>query len=269
MEFRSDFTNRLIQHMGGDEHVLAAMLVSTQGVESEELLAMDPAEQKGRLKFLMKGRHGTPFEHNAMTFLVEAPIFVFREWHRHRIGVSYNEMSGRYTQLPDTYYIPPAHRPLKQVGKPGAYTYVPFDKDEIDQYAWLFDDMVEEARDNYRRYERRLERGIAKEVARMSLGVNIYSAMYFTCNARSLMAMLSLRTRVENLNRQAAVDKRLDPGFPASEIIEWGGDGFPDAMFPSGPMWEIEQCALEMEAQFAQVMPITRTLFRVLGSVSP
>jgi thymidylate synthase (FAD) len=188
--FRHDVVARNKDHMGGDESIIEAMLVSSDKDQLVEEM-LDIPKTEGRIRFLMRKKHGTPFEHNALKFYVEAPIFVFREWHRHRIGWSYNEQSGRYSELPPMFYIPPLNRPLKQVGKPGNYTYVPGTQEE---YMWLQHDMRNQAISQYISYQERLKRGIAKEVARMSLGVNIYSKMYATCNARSLMAFLELRT---------------------------------------------------------------------------
>ena len=71
----------------------------------------------------MRDRHGSPFEHNSMTFYVQAPIFVFREFMRHRIA-SYNEESGRYRELRPVFYVPGPERKLIQEGKPGAYVFV-------------------------------------------------------------------------------------------------------------------------------------------------
>ncbi len=108
--FRSDFSVDLVRSTGDDDAVLQAMLVSTL----KDDLVMDEAAKKGRINFMMKNLHGSVFEHNLMTFRVEAPIFVFREWHRHRIN-SINEASGRYTELPPVFYIPFPTRPLMQV----------------------------------------------------------------------------------------------------------------------------------------------------------
>ena len=231
LTFRSDMTVELVDAMGDDNRIIQAMLVSTQGGE-----ALEAEATYGRINFLMKNRHGTPFEHAAMTFYAEVPIFVLREWHRHRIGVSYNEMSGRYTQLPPTYYIPGPERNLVQTGKPGHYIFTPGTPED---YQWLVEEMAAEARANYAGYERRLERGIAKEVARMSLGVNIFSAQVFTCNPRSLMAYLSLRTKHEN------------------------------SMFPSFPMREIEMAAEMMERHFEALFPLTYKSFCDNGRVCP
>jgi thymidylate synthase (FAD) len=233
--FRHDVVARNKDHMGGDESIIEAMLVSSDKDQLVEEM-LDIPKTEGRIRFLMRKKHGTPFEHNALKFYVEAPIFVFREWHRHRIGWSYNEQSGRYSELPPMFYIPPLNRPLKQVGKPGNYTYVPGTQEE---YMWLQHDMRNQAISQYISYQERLKRGIAKEVARMSLGVNIYSKMYATCNARSLMAFLELRTNE------------------------------PEATFPSTPMWEIEAAARMTEITLKELFPITYDAWNEFGRVSP
>lgn len=145
----------------------------------------------GLINFLARDRHGTPFEHSFFRFEVKAPIMVFREWHRHRIGMSYNEQSGRYMQLAREFYVPAAEDFRVQQGKPGAY-YFTQDEDVA---------RVEAAREAIRHscttafdeYEAMLEEGIAKEIARLVLPVNTYSTMWFSTNPRSLMSFLSLR----------------------------------------------------------------------------
>lgn len=239
IQFKSDIDVELIQNMGGDASILGAMLVSTKGGESLEQLYLDTEADggaAGRINFLMGNKHGTPFEHASMTFFVRAPIFVFREWHRHRIGVSINEESGRYSQLKPVFYVPAPERKLMQVGKPGHYEYV---EGTEELYQQLRADMEEEAFVNYARYQQRLDWGVAKEVARMGLGLNIYSSMWWTCNPRSLMSFLSLRTN------------------------------HPEATFPSKPQREIEMGAEKMEAEFAKLFPLTYAAYENNGRVAP
>lgn len=256
VSFRSDVSVEIVDSMGGDDSVLRAMLVSTS--KDNTVAEMSEDEKFGKISFLMKNRHGTPFEHASLQFYAEVPIFVMREWHRHRIGVSYNEMSGRYTQLPPTYYIPAPNRNLVQVGKPGAYTFIP---GEPEDHEWLINDMMEEAIANYARYENRLAAGIAKEVARMSLGVNIFTAQYFTTNPRSLMAFLSLRTNVGE-----AFWLPYGQGPEAQDLFEQNPGG---AMFPSFPMREIEMAAEVMELEFEEKFPLTYAAFKEYGRVCP
>lgn len=231
IEFSDHCDVELVDHMGNDNSIVRAMLVSTKGHD-----ALTAESSRGRINFLMKNRHGTPFEHNAMTFFVSAPIFVFREFHRHRIGWSYNEMSGRYRELPAKFYVPSESRNLVQTGKPGDYVFEP---GTHGQWAVMEHALRMAAERAYERYESLLKEGIAKEVARMCLPVNIYSEMFVTCNARSLMAFLSLRTEDE----RAAVR--------------------------STPMHEIAQVARAMEDHFVRLFPQTAEAFNANGRVAP
>jgi len=177
----------------------------------------------------------TPFEHNSMTFYVQAPIFVFREFMRHRIA-SYNEESGRYRQLRPVFYVPAPERKLIQQGKPGAYDFVDGTPEQHDVVVEATKRSCTEA---YRSYLEMLDSGVAREVARGVLPVATYSSMYVTMNARSLMNFLSLRT------------KR------------------PDSHFPSFPQREIEMVAEKMEDEWAGLMPLTHAAFQANGRVSP
>ncbi|MCU1403785.1 MAG: thyX, partial [Glaciihabitans sp.] len=134
IEFRSDVTVELVRSNASDADVLFAARVSTQG---EKTLAaaqdedLDTSRSAGLINYLMRDRHGSPFEHNSMTFYVQAPIFVFREFMRHRIA-SYNEESGRYRQLNPVFYVPSSERNLVQVGKPGAYDFLPGTPEQVE-----------------------------------------------------------------------------------------------------------------------------------------
>src|SRR5436305_9262116 len=119
----------------------------------------DESDQ-GLIRFLMRDHHGTPFEHNAFRFHVRAPIFVAREWFRHRIG-SFNEFSMRYARATDEFYVPEPEDVRSQVGKPGAYSFEPVD-DELAQTAR--DELRAVYADAYATYERLVEQGVAREV---------------------------------------------------------------------------------------------------------
>lgn len=86
VHFRDDVTVDLVKHSASDSDVLWAARVSTAGEQSLEELTKDPERSKGLINFLLRDRHGSPFEHNSMTFFISAPIFVFREFMRHRVG---------------------------------------------------------------------------------------------------------------------------------------------------------------------------------------
>jgi thymidylate synthase (FAD) len=175
---------RLDAVMADDLSVVNAARVSF-GARRE---AMDDRDA-GLVRFLMRERHGTPFEHNFFRFHIKAPLFVTREWQRHRIG-SFNERSGRYSELPDEFYVPDASAVRTQIGKPGAYTFEPLPDDTAEQVRTGIESSYAES---YGRYQELLGAGVAKEVARTVLPVGLYTEFYWSVNARSLMNFLSLR----------------------------------------------------------------------------
>jgi thymidylate synthase (FAD) len=150
--------------------------------------AMDESDE-GLIRFLMRDRHGSPFEHNAFRFHIRCPIFVAREWFRHRIG-SFNEFSMRYAKATDDFYVPEPEDVRTQVGKPGAY-----------RFEAVSDELAEETRqeletvyrDAYAAYARLVEKGVARELARSVIPVGAYTQFYWTVNARALMNFVSLR----------------------------------------------------------------------------
>jgi thymidylate synthase (FAD) len=142
------------------------------------------------IRFLMRERHGSPFEHAYFKFRVEAPIFVMREWHRHRIGHSYNEMSTRYTDMEPIFYQPDTFR--IQVGKPGRYRFIDlFDNHERDLICRSI--MYKSFGQSWEAYQKLLRQGIAREQAMAVLPMGTYSKMIWSCNPRSFMHFLSLR----------------------------------------------------------------------------
>lgn len=144
----------------------------------------------GLINFLMKNKHMTPFEMVQLKFAVKAPIFVFREWHRHRT-FSINEMSGRYVELEREFYVPARDDMREQKGKPGAYYYETIESDGKADTAQLEISMASQR--SFDTYERLLEEGVAKEVARLVLPVNTYSKMVWSGDLRCLMQFLALR----------------------------------------------------------------------------
>ena len=143
----------------------------------------------GLINFLIRERHGTPFEHNAFRFIVKCPIFVAREWFRHRIG-SFNEFSARYSEVPNEFFVPDASDVRAQVGKPGAYTFERVNTDDAEAAVGLIMQANDEA---YKTYKYLIQMGVAKELARTVLPVSMYTQFFWTVNARALMNFLSLR----------------------------------------------------------------------------
>jgi thymidylate synthase (FAD) len=152
--------------------------------QSQELAERD----EGLIRFLMRDRHGSPFEHGYFRFIVKAPLFVVREHHRHRAGHSYNEWSGRYSKLEAEFYVPDFVR--TQVGKPGAYTFEPVDDDTRARARAAIEENAARA---FETYERLLAEDVAKEVARSVLPLSTYTKYFWSCNPRSLMHFCSLR----------------------------------------------------------------------------
>ncbi|HZQ16549.1 MAG TPA: FAD-dependent thymidylate synthase [Gaiellaceae bacterium] len=146
------------------------------------------ARDEGLIRFLMRDRHGSPFEHGYFRFVVKAPLFVVREHHRHRAGHSYNEWSGRYSKMQAEFYVPDFVR--TQVGKPGSYTFEAVDPDVREAAR---EEIEAQAASAFAAYERMLELGVAKEVARTVLPLSMYTTYYWSCNPRSLMHFCSLR----------------------------------------------------------------------------
>ena len=233
--FRDDVTVELVKSSASDADVIWAARVSTAGEQSIESLKEDPERSAGLINYLARERHGSPFEHTSFTFFISAPIFVFREFMRHRIA-SYNEESGRYRELKPVFYIPSKERKLIQVGKTGHYT---FEDGTSEQYGIMVAEMKKAYIAAYDAYQKMLDAGIAREVARATLPVATYSSMYVTMNARALMNFLSLRTSSEGSH------------------------------FPSYPQREIEMVAEKMEAFFAQKMPLVHEAFNKSGRVAP
>ncbi len=383
-QFRDQVSVELVKHNAADSDVLWAARVSTAGEQSIEELTKDPERSRGLINYLMRDRHGSPFEHNSMTFLVSAPIFVFREFMRHRVGWcvagdteitlesgaagvrhrkiadlhrlwhtgdrshhvrchdgetllarraavtdviesgvkplirittaagrdlrctvdhavltpdgwrkagelavadavmaagagplpaapdpiravaddgeemtydlsvagpwhnflaggivvhnSYNEESGRYRELQPVFYVPGEERKLVQQGRPGKYEFA---EGTPGQHKAVVEAMETSYLQAYDAYQRMLAEGVAREVARSVLPVGLFSSMYATCNARSLMHFLGLRTQHE----LAAV--------------------------PSFPQREIEMVAERMEAEWAALMPLTYAAFNANGRQAP
>ena len=200
---------RLDDAMADDLSVVNGARVSFARHKDE----LDDSDQ-GLIRFLMRERHGTPFEHNAFRFHVRCPIFVAREWFRHRVG-SFNEFSLRYARATDDFYVPEPEDVRTQIGKPGAYSFEPV-SDELAETTREELRAVYEAA--YRTYEQLVEQGVARELARSVLPVGAYTEFYWTVNARSLMNFLSLRnseTAQREIRRYAeACERFLEEQMP-------------------------------------------------------
>src|SRR5436190_6135094 len=124
----------------------------------------------GLIRFLMRERHGTPFEHNAFRFHIRCPIFVAREWMRHRVG-SFNEFSLRYAKATEDFYVPELEDVRTQVGKPGAYSFDPVPDEVAETTRIELREVYDQA---YAAYERLVDLGVAREIARCVIPVGAY-----------------------------------------------------------------------------------------------
>lgn len=227
----SDITATLIDHAGDDLAIAQAAWVSLGNIEGR-----DEKRVAGLLNYLIKHRHGSPFEQGYLRFMIHCPIFVAREFVRHRIGVSVNEMSGRYAELEPIFWMPRPGRGLVNVG-----TSARPKMEAGPSYARVI--VTSELRQSYENawsaYTYLLNQGIAKEVARTVLPVGIYTRIMATFNPRSLLHFLSLRIHSD------------------------------EATFVTYPQAEIQELALEMESRFADFWPLTFKAFVDNGRVSP
>lgn len=193
---------KLVDFMGGDQAVVQAARVSFGKGETE------PERDRKLLEFLLANRHETPFEHSVFKFHIKCPIFVARQWFRHRIA-SYNEISGRYTTMQEEFCLPDRLRSQKT--RNYKFEELPDEKNqallkEIDGY-------YQQA---YSLYQRLLQEGVAKEHARIVLPLALYTQFYWTVNARSLMNFLSLR-----MDEHAQYEIRLYADAIAVVFQQW------------------------------------------------
>lgn len=243
---------RLIETWGSDERIVEAARMSTQKGflgwgERHDLFCPStqpispgsafggtctckpqPGDEK-LLRYLMQNRHETPFEMAGMVIEVQAPIMVFREWHRHRTQ-SYNEMSARYAPLPAVDYLPTADRCLTVNGanKQANAVKGAAELTHESALAWL-----EKLADHYQRseslYQDGLSAGVPKELARLALTFGRYSRMRASANLRNWLAFLTLR----------------------SDVVASG----------VAAQWEIRQCANAVADLISQNFPRTYELF--------
>ena len=220
---------KYIEHLGSDQAIAQAARVSTVG-ENES------TEYKGLLNYLMRERHGSPWEMAVVKFYIKAPIFVFREFHRHRMA-SYNERSGRYSELKDEFWYPTPDRILVNSGSSAKPEFT--GEPDTELHYLVIGELYHAYEVAWDAYQKLLGAGVANEVARAVLPVGIYSEMYATMNLRSIFNFLSLRTHN------------------------------PDAVHVSRPQREIEIIAEQMEKVVEGLFPVALETFNKYGRVAP
>jgi thymidylate synthase (FAD) len=214
---------RLDDAMASDLSVVNGARVSFARHQTE----MTEADE-GLIRFLMRERHASPFEHAVFRFHIRCPLFVAREWMRHRWS-SFNEFSLRYAKATEDFYVPEPDDVRTQVGKPGAYSFEPVEPELAEQTREALQAVYEQA---YTTYERLVEAGVARELARSVIPVGAYTEFYWTVNARALMNFVSLRN--------AEMAQR-----------------------------EIRRYAEAVEELFAEKMPVTHAAFVAAGRLAP
>lgn len=177
---------RLVDHMGSDLSIVRSARVSYDAVWRT---GEDAGKDAKLIQYLIKNRHTTPFESVTFTFDIKAPIFVFRQWHRHRTW-AYNEVSARYTELPEEFYIPePAQITTQSTSNKQMRT-----DDVHPEGEQLRMIMVNQNTAAFIAYRELLAKGCPRELARSVLPVSTYSQMFGTVNLHNLFHFLGLRT---------------------------------------------------------------------------
>lgn len=178
---------RLVDSMGDDLSIVRAARVS---YDAEWRTGEDSGKDEKLIRYMLANGHTSPFEHVTFTFEVKAPIFVYRQWHRHRTW-SYNEMSARYTELPDEFYVPDPSKigAQSESSKQARDIHGGVDSKRADEVQ----DYEETCQIAFAQYKRLLEKGWPRELARMCLPVSTYSKMFATVDLHNLFHFLTLR----------------------------------------------------------------------------
>ncbi|MPY67388.1 FAD-dependent thymidylate synthase [Deinococcus sp. SDU3-2] len=205
----------LVQHVGDDKMIVNAARVSFGGDSDAPLNDRD----EKLIRYLLRHHHGSPFEHNLITFKIVCPIFVDRQAVRHRVGVSKNEVSARYVEVQERNFTPPSFRKQAPSNRQASVE----DDGTLNQAAaaavW-----AEAWRQAFRAYHDLLRLGVTREQARGVLPLSLYTESYYTFNVRSLLHFLSLRdhegAQYETRLYARAMAELAEPLFPVT-FREW------------------------------------------------
>lgn len=206
---------KLLDRFGSDVDIVNSARVSFASYQTE----MDE-KASGLINFLIKNKHATPFEHVTFKFYIKCPIFVAREWFRHRWS-SFNEMSMRY-YVPEKldFFFPDIDAIRKQVGKPGHYTFEQIEDTAV--YDFVTDSLEQVYQAAESSYYDMINAGIAKEIARTVLPVGQYTEFIWTVNLRSLLNFLSLRNdenAQKEIRQYAEVIERLITAYVPETML--------------------------------------------------
>jgi thymidylate synthase (FAD) len=200
---------RLIDHMGTDLSVVNAARVSF-GKKKDSFEAGDAK----LMTYLAEHEHTSPFRHTALTLHVKAPIFVFRQWMKHRIGSEFNEISGRYVEFPeDEFFVPELFRRQAKVNKQGSEGAI-----GGQEHARALECYLESCRSAVAHYKELLSLGVCREQARCVLPLGLYSEVYWTVSLQAVAHFLRLRSdshaQWEIQQYAAAVRSLVEPLYP-------------------------------------------------------
>lgn len=171
---------RYIDHMGDDQRIVESARISYKSPSK------GPEQDKKLLNYLYRNRHTSPFEMVKVTLNIKMPIFVMRQYARHRMQ-NLNEVSARYTELPNEFYVPETWRKQDKKNKQGSVATKKL------QHKNLSMELEAHCTDAYEFYEDLISRGIARELARMVLPINIYTEIYATWDLKNLLHFITLR----------------------------------------------------------------------------
>lgn len=176
---------RLVDSMGSDLSIVRAARVSYM---ADWRAGENESSDTRLINYLWRNKHTSPFESVTFTFEVKAPIFVLRQWHRHRTW-SYNELSARYKELPEEFYVPrPEHIGTQSENNKQGRILLP---ESFTKPSYLIE---EHSKESFRLYKRLLADGVPRELARSVLPVNTYSHMFCTVNLLNLLKFITLRS---------------------------------------------------------------------------
>jgi len=175
---------RLVDYFGGDQRIVQSARVSYG--EGTKTVSQDGA----LIDYLLRHQHTSPFEQVVMTFHLKMPIFVARQWVRHRTG-RMNEVSGRYSIMKDEFYVPEADKvaPQSTDNKQGRANEA-FDKAKAEE---IIDSLKKGQENAYENYSELIEEGLAREIARINLPLSLYTEFYWEMDLHNLFHFLKLR----------------------------------------------------------------------------
>ena len=202
---------RLVDVMGSDLSVVNAARVSYGKLKE----SFDEKDSK-LIRFLATHEHTSPFRHAYMQFHVKAPIFVFRQWMKHQVGCSWNEISGRYVEFPeDEFHVPGTFRQQAVVNKQGSLGEIEEANREKAHAAY-----VETCKGSVAAYKELLSLGVCREQARCVLPLGLFSEVYWTTSLQAVAHFIRLRSEEhaqwEIQEYARAVRSLIEDRFPAS-----------------------------------------------------